>query len=97
MGRRIILTTFCLALASTALFQGVEADRANAEEARQSPAVTGNFRDPGNVPKKRSITRGDREAAARRLAEGRAAALKSRGNTTSLKETPHSREKGVSK
>ncbi len=97
MGRHNLLTIFCLSWVSAALFQGVEPGSAHAEDAKQPSAVTGNFRDPANVPQKRTITRGDREAAARRLAEGRAATLKKDGTTPSAQETPIPREKGVSK
>ncbi len=93
MGRHNFLITLSLALATAALLWGADPGRAQAEEPRKSPVVTGNFRDPESIPKKRTITRADREAAARRLAEGRAAALKKTGNTQP-KETSPSQGKG---
>ena len=76
MGKQKLLFILCVAVAISGLSPRISPSRALAGE-KVSPAITGPFRDPANVPKKRTITKADREAAAQRLAAGRAAALKS--------------------
>ncbi len=94
MGRRNLLITLCLALATAALVWGAGPGGAQAEGTGQSPAVTGNYRDPESLPKKRTITKGDREAAAQRLAEIRAAALKKSQHAPPPQVTTPPQEKG---
>ncbi len=72
MNRKTMLLMLGLILAS--LSWTVAPGFAEPQDVTPSTPKTGNFRDPANVPKFRSTTNAQREEAAKRMAERRAAA-----------------------
>lgn len=99
MEKQRFLIVLCLALITTALFWGVEKSRAETQGTAQSPAASGNFRDPENVPKLRSMTNIQREEAARRAAEYRTEVARKAafGNITTPNSSSPTDEKGGDK
>lgn len=71
------LSTLLLGLTvGTAALLAVEAGPVRADSGEESSATAGSFKNPAKVPKNRKPTKAQREAAARRLQEKRAAALR---------------------
>lgn len=99
MDRRQCLIILSLIMAMAVLPWGVDQGRADSETTTQSPAKTGPFRDPENVPKLRSTTNAQREEAARKAAEYRAEAARAAafGNVTTSKPVSHPKRKGGAK
>ncbi len=88
MNRKVLLFLAVSALAPIAFTVGAGEGRAEPQLTVKSPAPTVPFRDPNNRMQMRRVTNAERQEAAKRAAERRAAAGKPHGYSVSLPSKP---------